>query len=221
MGLSIHYILSKGHPLNLPAVGEIVKKLRDEAVRLGFAEVGELTAAGPQYEWLYYWPRGAKKRSDLAPAHDGWFFSATPGEGCESMRVGLCRFAGAAGWRLEAFCKTQYASRHGWKHFLKCHRCVIKMLRAAQKLGLRVKAEDEGGLWETNSAAVLRRNLKEYDECIAAFGGALKDAAAAAGQTMVGPIFDHPQFEHLEARGLAEHGGKVGRAVEVVKQLVR
>ena len=88
------------------------------------------------------------------------------------MTVGLCRFAGAAGWRLEAFCKTQYASRHGWEHFLQCHRCVIKMLRAAKKLGLRVAVEDEGRLWETGSATALRRKLEEYDECIAAFCGA-------------------------------------------------
>jgi len=135
--------------------------------------------------------------------------------------MGLCRFEGREGWWLESFCKTQYASRHGWEHFLKCHCAVIQLIEAAEHFGLTVEVEDEGGLWETGSFAVLRKNLAEYDECIAAFGGALKDAATAVGQPMVGPIFDHPQFEHLEARGLAEHGGKVGRAVAVVKQLIR
>ena len=76
MGLSIHYTLSKRHPLNLPQVAELVEKLRGEAVRLGFAEVGELTAAGPQHEWLPFWPRGAKKRSDLAPRRTTAGFSS-------------------------------------------------------------------------------------------------------------------------------------------------
>lgn len=67
----------------------------------------------------------------------------------------------------------------------------------------------------------MRENLARDDECIAAFGGGLKDAAESADPAMDAPIFDHPQFEHLEARGLAAHGRKVGQAFEVVKQLLR
>jgi len=57
-------------------------------------------------------------------------------------------------------------------------------------------------------------------ECLAAFGGALKDAAAAVGQPIEAPIFDHPQFEHLEAKGMGAHGERVGQAVTIVRQLV-
>ena len=218
MGLTIHYQLETRRKLDLAAVGKLVEKLRRKAMALGFEEVGELIAAGPQHAWIYYWPPGAKKTTDLIPAHDGWVFVATPGDGCESVRLGLCRFAGAAGWRMAAFCKTQYASRHGWEHFLKCHRGVIELLWAAEAMGLRVKVEDEGGLWETGSHAVLRRNLKEYDQCIAAFCGALKDADES-GTNVVSPISNHPQFERLEAEGLANHSAKISQAVQLVKRL--
>ena|SRR5215218_11445133 len=59
-----------------------------------------------------------------------------------------------------------------------------------------------------------------YDECIAAFSGALKDAAEP-GQAIDAPILDHPQFEQLEAKGLASHGGKIREAVKLVKHLTK
>ncbi len=218
MGLTISYKLETQRKLNLAAVGELIGKLRAKAIELGFEEVSEMIAVAPRHSWLYYRPPWAKKASELVPAHDGWFFVATPGDGSEIMTVGLCRFAGAAGWRLEAFCKTQYASRHGWEHFLKCHRGVIELLWAAEAAGLRVKVDDEGGLWETGSHKVLRRNLAEYNQCVAALGGALKDADES-GKNVVSPIFNHPQFEQLEATGLACHGAKISKAVRLVKRL--
>lgn len=221
MGLTIGYTLSSRERLKLTRVRRIVSALRKEAVALDFEHVGRLIRVGPDFPRTYWLPPGAKRARDMIMASEGWVFHATPGDGSESAMMGLCRFAGRAGWWLESFCKTQYASRHGWEHFLKCHCAVIQLIEAAQHFGLTVAVEDEGGLWETGSFVVLRTNLAEDDEAIAAFGGALKDAATAAGQTLAGPIFDHPQFESLEARGLASHGGKIGQAVEVVKQLVR
>lgn len=219
MGLTIHYKVQTQRKLNPAAVGELIGKLRARAVLLGFEQVSELIAAGPGHEWIYYRPSWAKKAGELVHPHDGWFFAATPGDGCESVQMGLCRFAGAAGWRMEGFCKTQYASRHGWRHFLKCHSLVVQLLQAARDQGLVVAVEDEGGFWESGSVAVLKRNLREYDECVAALGGALKDAAGAQGRTVEGPIFNHPEFEHFEAAGLAVHGGQVARAVAAVKRL--
>ena len=221
MGLTIGYTLSGRQQLTLSRVRRLVSELRKQAVALDFEHVGRLFQPRPEHANIYWKPPGARRFSDLVWASEGWIFRATPGDGSESVMMGLCRFAGRGGWWLESFCKTQYASRHGWDHFLKCHCAVIRLLEAAQHFGLNVKVEDEGGLWETGSFAVLRRNLAEYDQSIAAVGGALKDAAASAGQAMEAPVFDHPQFEHLEARGLAAHGRKVGQVVEVVKQLVR
>jgi hypothetical protein len=217
MGLTIHYKVQTQRRLNPAAVGELIGKLRARAVLLGFEQVSELIAAGARHEWIYYRPAWAKKARDRVPPHDGWFFAATPGDGCESVEMGLCRFAGAAGWRMEGFCKTQYASRHGWSHFLRCHSRVVQLLQAARDKGLVVEVEDEGGFWETGSVAVLNRNLREYDESVAALGGALKDAAEAQGGTVSGPIFNHPEFEHFEAAGMASHGTRVARVVAAVK----
>jgi hypothetical protein len=221
MGLTIHYTLSGGERLKLTGVQRVVAALRQQAVAQGFEHVGRLIRVGLDYPLTYWKPPGALRAADLVNASEGWVFHATPGAGSESAMAGLCRFAGREGWWLESFCKTQYAARHGWEHFLRCHHAVIQLLEQARRLGLGVAVDDESGLWETGSFAVLRRNLAEYEEGIAAFGGALKDAAASVGQTVENPIFNHPQFEPLEAQSLAKHGGKVVRAVEVVKQLIR
>ncbi len=221
MGLTIGYTLSGQQRLKLYMVQRIVGALRKKAVALGFEHVTRLIRVGPDFPRTYWLPPGAKRARDWVRASEGWVFHATPGDGSESVMIGLCRFEGREGWWLESFCKTQYAARRGWEHFLKCHCAVLDLIEAAERFGVSVEVEDEGGFWESGSFGVLRKNLAEYEECIAAFGGALKDAAAAVGQTIEAPIFDHPQFEHLEAKGLAAHAGKVWQAVEAVKQLVQ
>ena len=220
MGLTIGYTLSSQQRLKLYMVQRMVGALRKKAVTLGFEHVTRLVRVGPDFPRTYWLPPGAKGARDLVRASEGWVFHATPGNGSESVMIGLGRFEGREGWWLESFCKTQYAARHGWEHFLKCHCAVLDLLGAAERFGVSVQVEDEGGLWESGSFAVLRKNLAEYEEGIAAFGGALKDAAAAVGQTIEAPICDHPQFEHLEAKGMAAHGERVGQAVTIVRQLV-
>lgn len=221
MGLTISYTFSTRRKLTLAQVGQIVTRLQGEARWLGFAEVGERFRVGPDYPGAIHIPEGAKKFSDTLPPLRGWLFHATPGAGSESVTTGLCQYRGVPGWRLAGFCKTQYAGQHGWEHFLKCHRAVLHLLCLAETCGLRVEVQDEGGLWETGSLEVLRRNLADYDQCVAALGGALKDAAAETGGKIESPIFNHPQFEHLEARGMAAHGGKVKQAAQLVEHLVR
>ena len=215
MGLTIHYKLLTHRRLTLADVKKITVALHAKAVALEFADVGEPMEVGPDYPGIYHIPPGCKRTSEVLPPLEGWVFHATPGDGSESVKLGLCRFAGVRGWRLHGFCKTQYASHHGWEHFLKCHRGVIELLRQAEKFGLRVKVEDEGELWKTGSPARLRRKLEEYDGAVAAFGGALKDAL---GDKVEGPIFQHPGFEHLEAAGAAAHGGQVAQAARLVKR---
>ncbi|MEJ0088146.1 MAG: hypothetical protein WDM80_00080 [Limisphaerales bacterium] len=97
---------------------------------------------------------------------------------------------------------------------------MIELLWAAEDLGLRVKVRDEGELWETGSHARLRRNLEKYNHCVAAFSGASKDAAAADGLAVQSEIHHHPDFERLEAAGMAVLGGQVHSAVQAVKRLV-
>lgn len=219
MGLTISYKLSTQRRLTLAGVKQLLAPLRDKALALDFETVGGWLEVGPDYTWAFHWPRGVKKISDLLPPLESWVFDATPGDGSESAQLGLCRYAGVRGWRLQSFCKTQYASRHGWEHFLKCHRGVIELLWAAEDLGLRLQVHDEGELWETGSHARLRHKLNEYNQCVAAFGGALKDAAEAAGVTVQSEIHHHPDFEHLEASGKAVLGERIDSAVRVVKRL--
>lgn len=220
MGLTINYTLSTRRRLKLAAVKELTEKLHAKAAALGFERVGDLMEVGPDYTWAFHWPRGVKKISDLLAPAEGWVFDAIPGDGCESAQIGLCRYEGVPGWRLRSYCKTQYASRHGWEHFLKCHRAVVELLWAAEDLGLGVSVDDAGNLWKTGSHKVLRQNLEQHDRCIAAFGGALKDLAESVGETIDAPIFDHPKFEHLEAAGITEHGAKIARAVRAVRGLI-
>ena len=146
MGLTIGYQLSARRPLKLAALPKLIAPLRDAAHDLGFERVGELIQIGPDYLGQFEQPRGMKKcqLADLLPPAEGWVFSAVPGDGSESVEIGLCRHEGLPGWRWRGGCKTQYASRHGWGHFRDCHRRVVDLLRACEKAGWRVKVMDEG-----------------------------------------------------------------------------
>ncbi|MCW5552614.1 MAG: hypothetical protein KIS67_10715 [Verrucomicrobiae bacterium] len=178
MGLTIGYTFSTRRKLDLGGIKKLLTPLRAKAHALDFEEVGKWVRLGRDCEFIRYRPPGAKRFADCLPPLEGWLFQATPGDGCESMRIGLCRFAGVPGWRLESFCKTQYASRHGWERFLKCHRGVVELLWEAKALD----ADD-------------------------------------AGKAVTGLIFAHPQFERLEAAGVATHGAATRHAAQLVKTL--
>ena len=102
----------------------------------------------------------------------GFLFEVHAGENCEPLTLGLCRFPETVlhqdasvptklggGWRFAGFSKTQYASLHGWEHFLRCHRAVVEALAEWRAPGVRVKITDEGESWPRRSVANLRRNL--------------------------------------------------------------
>jgi hypothetical protein len=58
-------------------------------------------------------------------------------------------------WSWRSFCKTQYASNPqlgGVQGFLRCHLSVIRLLDAAQELGILGEVNDEGGYWERRDA---------------------------------------------------------------------
>ena len=122
MGLTIHYTLSTRRWFNLAVVHDLIQKLHAQARALRFAQVGKPYFVGPDYTWAFHWPRGAKNINDLLAPLEGWIFNATPGDGSESVAIGLCRYEGVIGWRWRGSCKTQYAARHGWEHFRDCHR---------------------------------------------------------------------------------------------------
>ena len=151
-------------------------------------------------------------------------FSTYPGSGSEEANVGLSKFPktvivpnqavrgkdhrikvpDGGGWKWHSFCKTQYANEHGLENFLRCHLSVVAMLDAAKRIGFDVVVNDEGHYWEKRDVHALVREIGEWDQMIAAFGGSLKDAAGVAGMTIESPIFDRKDFEQLEMKGQSQ-----------------
>jgi hypothetical protein len=143
-------------------------------------------------------------------------FSTWPGEGCEEANFGLCLYPGVlkiadprtghdrrlrtglTGWCWSSFCKTQYATRHGMDHFLRCHLSVVRMLDHAKQLGILSSVSDEGDYWEKRDMRALAQEVGEWNELIAAQAGRLKDLL---GDKVEAPITQFPDFEHLEAKG--------------------
>ena len=107
-------------------------------------------------------------------------------------------------WFWGAFCKTQYASMVSDEHFLKCHLGLVRVLDHAAKLGITVSVGDEGGYWDTRSTEKLLDSVYHMNRLMARFAGALSDRLGE-GHKLEAPIFDHPDFEHLE---MEEIGGR-------------
>jgi len=145
-------------------------------------------------------------------------FTVWPGPGCETAEFALAvlpktvRVPGGkrvatrpAGWRSHEFCKTQYASAPqlgGIDNFLRCHLSLIRLLDCARSLGISARVDDEGNYWTLRDRSALIRELEEYNQLIAGFGGVLKDSfgsGVTGGSSVTGPIFQYSNFEHLEA----------------------
>lgn len=160
-----------------------------------------------------YLKQGEEEWVSVTPTHLIAFFVAV-GEGCEPADFGLALYpefvtapdgerleTGLTGWSWQSFCKTQYASNPkdgGQENFLRCHLNLIKVLDAAQALGLVEDVQDEGGYWESRDLTRLCEKLHEYNILIAGFAGELKDRMQVEA-----PITSFPNFEHLEAKGRA------------------
>lgn len=137
-------------------------------------------------------------------------FGCWPGVGCESMNIGLCRYPETisiggkthptrlGGWRWSSFCKTQYASNIGVRHFLHCHNLVCVLLDVAEELGFRVTVKDEGKFHQNRDLDALAKEIGEWNVMLAGFAGQLRDAFGA--ESIASPITEHPAYEHLEAQ---------------------
>ncbi len=237
MGLTIHYTLRWTPPEPLPndeAVRQFVEEARRRIVRARLGEVTPLRKAdGSAFSGLEFAEvevvriaEGHTRRRELEVKPDaGWLLTLAPGEDCEPATMGLCRYpekmwSGGKewplpklrGWRLNLFSKTQYASLHGWEHFRKCHLAVLRALVIWRECGGRVKITDEGDYWPRRSERALRRNLDEMNGAVAGIAGALRDWEEGNGGergAIQSPVFAHPQFERLEAEGVAKHGKKI------------
>ena len=227
MGVTIHFKLQAPPGTDKARAKEIMTQLRERALRYGMA--GRVDAVPPLAEdsralrWGRRWlsaPVPGRPQShyeaEVRPL-EGFVLFVRPGIDCETLALGLCRYpskvlvggqerrTGLGGWRWKRFCKTQFASLHGWEHFRRCHLAVLGLLDAARRLGCRVTVFDEGEYWPGRNEAKLRRNVEEMNCAIAGAAGAMKDFDKATGAAGVqSPIFAHPQFEHLEAKGAAQ-----------------
>lgn len=239
MGLTVHYQLS-ALKLDRAAARRVVKQ--GHALALRRQQAGELRRVSavredvvglPQArQWVMYSVPGAEKTFsgiEVMPV-EGFLFVVNVGEDCEWLTLGLCRFPEAVshrgasvptklggGWRFAGFSKTQYASLHGWEHFLRCHRAVVESLAEWRAFGVRVKISDEGEYWPRRSVTNLRRNVEHMNMLVAATAGALKDADGGEGAGIESPIFAHKHFERLEAEGVAQHGTKLRQVSKVLK----
>ena len=136
-------------------------------------------------------------------------FLILPRAQCEAALFGFIRpgsrrtydaveFDGHPGdWFWAAFCKTQYASMISTEHLLACHLGLVRVLDHAATLGIGVEVHDETGYWEHRSTELLVAAVTDMNRLIARFAGALGDQIGD-DHSVEAPIFDHPDFEHLE-----------------------
>lgn len=240
MGLTVHYQLRLPGTVTQVAAERLVRTAHSRAASLvrrhKLAGITRVLEADPD-AFLSRRFVTEKRNGDTVghevPPERGWLFSVQPGQDCESVVCGLAFYpaairvgrrtlrTGCGGWGYSGFCKTQYASLHGEENFLRCHRAVIDLLLVWERLGAKVKISDEGGYWPGRNEAALRASLTEMNRLLAAFAGALKDAVDKGGPSVESPIFQHGQFELLEAQGMSHYAAMVGRAVGAVGQAVR
>ncbi len=236
MGLTIHYRLQLPGRVSLTGAHALVTTAHRHAAQLvtrrrlrGLSDLMPATESPMAVRYTRVGPKRDGRWTAVEPL-EGWLFTVDVGEGCEPATFGLCRYpptvptaAGPArtrcgtGWHLATFSKTQYASLHGWKHFLVCHRAVIDLALLWSPLGVTVEITDEGSYWPGRSVRSLRTQIDQMNGIVAGLAGALKDVSDDADLAPVqSPVFAHPHFERLEAEGVARHGDlmeKVARAL--------
>jgi hypothetical protein len=104
-----------------------------------------------------------------------------------------------------SFCKTQYAGNPklgGEANFLKAHLSLIELLDQIHATGVKVRIRDDSRYANHRDVDRLLRSLRDWNAVVAKFAGAIGDALGDHG-ALVAPIKDRPDFEHLEAKGMA------------------
>jgi hypothetical protein len=247
MGLSFHYHYTAPRGCTAAQAAALVRKIHAEA--RAWQKAGRVDRVLPIADepeelnrWACAWhtmphPDDPDTSTGVPISPEaGWIFPVIMGEGCEPVWFGLCRYPASIehrgkkiatklgdSWRFSHGTKTQYASLHGWDNFLRCHVGAIELINAWRAHGVRVKILDEGDYWPRRSVATLQRRLDQMNGLVAAFAGALKDAAgedddgrddseSVVRGPIVAPILKHPQFERIEAEGAARFGEKIRAA---------
>lgn len=185
-----------------------------------------MTILGSQYGKKTM-PDGEERWIDIPPKHV-LMFNISPAEGSETAAFGLAAhppaveydyhgqpqlietgLAGVYSWTQ--VCKTQYAGlqQHGGvENFLKAHLSLVKLLDFIATLPVKLQVSDDSGYWTHRDEAQLRQQLASWNGLVAAFAGQMKDQLGTSAESGVqAPILTAPDFEHLEAKGVAEWGG--------------
>ncbi len=104
-----------------------------------------------------------------------------------------------------SFCKTQYAGNPklgGEANFLKAHLSLIELLDQIKASGVKVQIRDDSKYAKYRDVDRLLRSVREWDGIVARFAGGLSDALGDERGTLIAPIMERPDFEHLEAKGI-------------------
>jgi hypothetical protein len=104
-----------------------------------------------------------------------------------------------------SFCKTQYAGNPklgGEANFLKAHLSLIELLDQIHAAGVPVRIRDDSRYAKHRDVDRLLRSLRDWDAIVARFAGSIGDALGGESGTLIAPIKDRPDFEHLEAKGI-------------------
>ena len=147
--------------------------------KIGCPYVGKVLPSAendPDAPEFFHTRLGNERRLLGGPRTRGWLVEIWPGNGCETLTLGLCRAYRLSrrpknkrvpwlphyepcGWRLDAFCKTYYAAEYGIEHFVQCHERVIHLLELWRGAGVRLRVHDDGGYWKTRSRESLAAQI--------------------------------------------------------------
>ena len=104
-----------------------------------------------------------------------------------------------------SFCKTQYAANPklgGEENFLRAHLSLIELFDQIDAAGLDVEVRDDSKYAEHRDVDQLLNTLREWNAIVANFAGQVSDALGDQRGSLIAPIKDRPDFEHLEAQGI-------------------
>jgi hypothetical protein len=104
-----------------------------------------------------------------------------------------------------SFCKTQYAGNPklgGEANFLRAHLSLIELLDQLRASGVNVRIRDDSRYTKHRDVNRLLRSLRDWNAIVANFAGNFSDALGEVSGTVIAPIKDRPDFEHLEAKGI-------------------
>jgi hypothetical protein len=105
-----------------------------------------------------------------------------------------------------SFCKTQYAGNPklgGEANFLKAHLSLIELLDQIQATGVNARIRDDSRYAKHRDVDRLLRSLRDWDAIVAKFVGNLDDALGEESGSLMAPIKERADFEHLEAKGIS------------------